>query len=487
MPKAKRVLLVTPPYHCGMVECAGVWMPLGLAYLAGAARQAGFEPEIYDAMSLGHDLPAIRRRIEQARPDVVATTAYTATINAACGMLAAAKEAVPPVVTVIGGVHPTHMAPQVLTHPEVDFVVRGEGEQAFPELLACLDAEDFPEKVAGISFREGAGLVHTPARPLIEDLDALPVAWNLLEWPIYHYRTKPGSRLAISSWARGCVHACSFCSQQKLWRRTWRPRRPAAILAELQMLKERFGVDTLEVADECPTQDGRRWERILDALIAADLGIELLVETRADHIVRDAAFLPKYRQAGILHMYVGVESVRQDRLDGMRKGLRVAESRRAISLLNDLGIITETSFLLGFPDDTADTVQQTVKLAIEYAPDLAFFLPITPWPYADMYPSVAGRVEERDYSRYNLIHPILRVDAMSREELSAHLSRAFMEFYRHKMSNLHCLPPHKQEYLRQVARLLVEHSYLAGEAKASLASRGAGHPGPAAVPKGGAG
>ena len=471
--KLRRVLLVTPPYHCGMVESAGVWMPLGLAYLAGSLRRAGYDPEIYDAMSLFHDMAQIRRRLAEARPDAVAVTAYTATLPAAAAVLRAAKEECPGVVTVIGGVHPTHMACEVLADEAIDYVVRGEGELALPELLDCVGGGEKPARVAGVSYRDDDAVVDTPGRPFVSNLDELPVAWDLIDWPTYHYRTKPGSRLAITSWARGCTEACSFCSQQKLWRRTWRPRSVEAVVAEARMLREHFGVDTLEVADEYPTRDRDRWERILDRLIEEDLGIELLVETRADDVVRDAGIIAKYRDAGILHMYVGVESVRQERLDAMRKRLRVEDSRRAIELLNEADIITETSFLFGFPGDTPETVEQTLRLSFDYAPDLAFFLAATPWPYADWYAEVADRVEVTDYEKYNLINPIIRPDGMTRDELSGQLSSAFMRFYGGKMSTLARLSEHKRTYMVRVAKLLMEESYLADEVKAVMPQ---GHP-----------
>ncbi|MHB8841779.1 MAG: B12-binding domain-containing radical SAM protein [Candidatus Aquicultor sp.] len=482
MEKITKVLLVTPPYHCGMVESAGVWMPLGLAYLGGSLQKAGFDAEIYDAMSLFHTSEQIEARIASARPDVVAVTAYTATINAAIDVLRLAKEAVPGVVTVIGGVHPTHMAAEVLADPAVDYVVRGEGESTLPELLTCLNAGDDTKKAAGISFIPPGSnglVVNTKDRPLVRDLDRLPIAWDLIDWPVYHYRTKPGSRLAITSWARGCTERCVFCSQHKMWRGTWRARKPESIITELRMLKERFGVDTVEVADEYPTHDRSRWEYILDRLIEEDLGLELLVETRADDIVRDADILDKYARAGILHMYVGVEAVHQGRLDQMKKNLQIEDSRKAITLLNDAGIITETSFLLGLPGDMPETVDETLKLSFEYAPDLAFFLAVTPWPYADFYRQVADKVEVFDYSRYNLINPIIKPDAMTRDELAGMLSGAFMAFYMDKMKNLHLLSPHKRDYMVRVAKLLMENSYLADEVKASLGKAGVVHGGPA--------
>ena len=470
--RLKKVLLVTPAYHCGMVESAGVWMPLGLAYLAGSLRERGYEPVIYDAMSLFHDDAQIRGRIEVEQPDVVVTTAYTATLAAALRVLGAAREVAPRALTVIGGVHPTLAAEDALT-PDADFVVRGEGEQALPELLACLEAGDDPTRVAGLTFVAADGReVSTPDRPLLTDLDALPIAWDLVDWPTYHYRTKPGSRLAITSWSRGCPRSCSFCSQRVLWRGTWRTRSVEAVVAEVRMLRERFGVDTLEVADELPTADRERWEAILDRLIAEDLGVELLVETRADDVVRDAAIIEKYRAAGALHVYVGVEAARQDRLDALRKEITVDEGRRAISLLNDAGIITETSFLFGQPGDTEESVDEAVEAAIAYDPDLAFFLAVTPWPHTEFHDQMAERIEERDYSRYNLINPIIRMDGMSRERLAGLLSQAFMRFYGAKMRRLGSLPPHKREYLTRVARLLMDESYLGGEVRATMSAAG---------------
>jgi anaerobic magnesium-protoporphyrin IX monomethyl ester cyclase len=156
----------------------------------------------------------------------------------------------------------------------------------------------------------------------------------------------------------------------------------------------------------------------------------------------------------------------------MRKRLRVQDSRRAIELLNDADIISETSFLLGFPDDTPQTVEETLGLSFEYAPDLAFFLAITPWPYADWYADVADRVEVHDYSKYNLINPILRPDAMTRDELAALLSGAFMRFYGHKMRDLAQMTPHKRTYMTRVAKLLMENSYLAAEVMASMPHSG---------------
>ena len=96
----------------------------------------------------------------------------------------------------------------------------------------------------------------------------------------------------------------------------------------------------------------------------------------------------------------------------------------------------------------------------EYEPDLAFFLAITPWPYTDLYREVADRVEVHDYSKYNLINPIIQPAAMTRQELSAAMGQAFASFYSRKMRRLAQMPPDKRDYLQKVTRLLMEESYL---------------------------
>ena len=107
MKKSAKILLITPPYHSGVVESAGVWLNVGFVYIAGSLRAAGYDPVIYDAMSHWHTYDDIRKRIEAERPDVIGTTAFTAEIVDALKVLKLAKEIDPKIVTVLGNVHPT--------------------------------------------------------------------------------------------------------------------------------------------------------------------------------------------------------------------------------------------------------------------------------------------------------------------------------------------------------------------------------------------
>jgi anaerobic magnesium-protoporphyrin IX monomethyl ester cyclase len=470
--KIRRVALVTAPYHSGVVESAGTWMNVGFVYIAGALRAAGYEVDYYDAMALWHKHEDIEKRLGDFKPDVVCTSAFTAAIVAGTELLRLAKRLNPDVVTVLGNVHATFCFEEILSadHDVVDFIVRGEGELTLPRLLDCLNADDDLKKVAGIAYWSGSGVVHTRSAGFIKDLDSLPAAWDLVEWPIYTYRAKKDSRLAIVSSSRGCMEDCSFCSQKLFWRRGWRARSPQNFVDELAMLHERYGVNVAMLADETPTMDRERWIRILDLLIEQKPGVKLLMETRVDDIVRDEDIMDRYALAGIEHIYVGVEAGKQATLDIFKKGTKVADSRRAIELINQADIVSETSFVLGMPDDTPETFREAVELAKAYNPDMAFFLAIAPWPYADIYPQLKEHVAVKDFSHYNLVRPVVKPTAMTLEEVERELGMASRNFFMHKFENLDQLSPWKREFMLSVFDILVNHSYLSGQMQDMVAA-----------------
>ena len=459
-----RVLLVTSPYHSGVVEAAGVWLPLNFVYLAGAARAAGAEARIYDAMSLFASHDDIAREIADFKPDLVCTTAITATEPDARVICETAKRWNPGVKTIVGNVHATYCWDQILRDdPSVDFIARGEGERTMEDLVRALAAGEGFERIPGLAYRKDGHPVTNAPRAFERDLDALSPAWDLVDWPLYFYRPRPEGRLAIACSSRGCGKACSFCSQQKFWARTWRGRDPLKLVTELEMLRDRYGVRVTMFSDETPTQNRDRWEKVLDLLIERQTGMEILMETRVDDIVRDEAILPKYARAGVSHVYVGVESTSQTTLDLYGKDIKVNESKKAIELINAHDMISETSFVLGTPEETAASIRKTVELAKWYAPDMAFFLALTPWPYADISPQLDSRVATRDYRRYNLVEPVMKPDNMTMEEVQSELHRATGHFFHDKFQNLDRLSPAKREFMVKVLKLLIENSYLGHE------------------------
>jgi anaerobic magnesium-protoporphyrin IX monomethyl ester cyclase len=459
----KKILFVTPPYHCGITEIAGRWIPLTFVYLAGVARRAGLNTEIYDAMTKNHGYPEIEQRFRDGAPDYVACTAITATINDAIKTLELAKDITPGAVTILGGVHPSYLYEEVLNaSPAVDYIVIGEGEQTLEELLAVLNAGGDVATVAGIAFRRDDGTIATTARrPLVESLDDLPTAWDLLDWPDYTYHIIPGSRLGAISTSRGCSHDCAFCSQQRFWDKSWRGRDPQRVVDELEHLHRTYGVTVILITDEHPTRDRERWEALLDLLIARELPLNLLMETRAADIIRDADILVKYRKAGVITISIGVETVRQATLDLVRKGMRLEEGKQALELIHEHGIISEASFMLGFPDETPESIKKTMELVQQYNPDNANFLAVTPWPYANMFADLKPFIKVHDYGKYNLVDPVIEPKAMSLLQIDVALADCYRKFYMGKIIDVMTMKDtFKRSILLRATRLFMSSPFV---------------------------
>jgi anaerobic magnesium-protoporphyrin IX monomethyl ester cyclase len=458
------LLLITPPYHCGVVEVAGRWLPLNLLYVASAARAAGVEPVLYDAMSLFVGWDEVRAEVRRRRPRFVGTYAITATIGDCLELGRIVKEEVPEATFILGGVHPTFMWQELLDAPgcPVDFIVRGEGEKTVEQLLrALLNGGDVAD-VAGLAYRrDGASAATTAPRSFLDDLEEYPAAFDIADWSIYKYFVIPQARLGAISTSRGCNFTCTFCSQQKFWARSWRSRSPELVVGELRRLNDDHGVNVVLFTDEYPTLDADRWEEILDRIIALRREIYVLMETRAQDIVRDRAILPKYRKAGIVHVYVGLEATDQGTLDRIGKNASVEEGRESLRLIREHGMLSETSFVLGFPEETADSVTRTLKIARHFDPDMAHFLAITPWPYSDLYREVKDRIAVTDYSSYNLIEPIIEPHAMSLREIDEAIIRCYRDFYMPKMADFRRFPDEfRRHYMLASMKLIMKSSFI---------------------------
>jgi anaerobic magnesium-protoporphyrin IX monomethyl ester cyclase len=438
-------------------EVAGRWIPLGLVYLAGAARQAGMEAEIYDAMAKGHAYPEIEQHFRESKADYVASTAITATINDAVKSLELAKRIKPDTITILGGLHPTFMYEEVFANSAaVDYIVIGEGEMTLRHLLEVLEAGGNPESVAGIALRRCAAVVKTGKRSFMESLDDLPAAWDLLDWGDYSCLPIPDSRLGAISTSRGCDHDCVFCSQQKFWEKSWRARDPRKVADELEYLYSAYRVNVFLITDEYPTRSRERWEALLDAVIAKDIPIYLLMETRAGDIIRDRDIIWKYRKSGIIYISIGIETADQAALDKMGKGMAVEDTKQVIDILREQEIVSEASFMLGFPDETPASIKKTMQLVQHCNPDIANFLTYTPWPYADGYTDLKPFIRIHDYGKYNMVDPVLEPHNMSILQIEVAQADCYRRFFMGKIIEFMTMKAtFKRDYLMRITKLFM--------------------------------
>jgi len=448
----KKIIFITPPYHCGIVEIAGRWMPLNFVYLAGAARRSGLRAEIYDAMAKGHGYPEIEKRLRESNADYVAVTAITSTINDALKILELAKRIRPEIVTILGGIHPTFMYDEVLmSSAQVDYIVRGEGEATLEALLSVLEASGDPATISGLAFRPGETVVTTPNRSLSDDIDGFAAAWDLLEWGDYTYFFIAGSRLGAVSTSRGCSCGSIFCSQEKFWENTWRGRDPGRVADEVEFLNSTYGVNVFLITDEHPNLDRGRWEILLDEVIARELPVHFLMETKIPEIIRDGDIIWKYRKAGVIYISIGIEAGEHP----------VEEAKKALDLIHGEGIVSEASFMLGLPEETSDGVKGKLELARTLNPDNANFFAVTPWPYLDIHAQVNEYIREGDYSKYNLIDPVIEPKNLTIRQMEMALAELYRKFYMWKIADVMTMKDSfRRSFMLRATRLFMGSSFI---------------------------
>ena len=431
-----RVLMIQPNYHAGGAEIAGNWPPGWAPYIAGALKQAGYTDVTFlDAMCEHMEDNAQREYIRKHAPDVVLATAITPMIYKAQTTLQVAKEAAPNCVTILGGIHPTFMYTQVLGEaPWIEYIVRGEGEEIIVNLLRSIEAGTHQRdraEIKGIAFLDDDGkVVATPAHPVIQDLDTLTPDWSILKWDQYIY-IPLNCRVAVPNFARGCPFTCRFCSQWKFWR-TYRHRSPKKFVDEVEALVRDHKVGFMILADEEPTIFKRQFVALCQELIDRKVDIKWGINTRVTDIMRDRDLLPFYRKAGLVHVSLGTEAAAQLNLDVFRKQTTVEQNKLAVKLLRDAGIVAEVQFIMGLENETKETIEETYRLAQDWKPDMVNWNMYTPWPFAELFEDLGDRVEVRDYSKYNFVTPIMKPEAMTREEVLKGVLRNYARFYARK-------------------------------------------------------
>ena len=430
-----RILLIHPNYRSGGAEIAGNWPPAWVAYLTGYLRTAGYTDVVFvDAMTNHLTEDQVRARIAEIKPDIVGATAITPAIYKAERLLEIAKSVDPAIVTVLGGIHGTFMYPQVLKEaPWINAVVRGEGEQVFLNLVQAVDSGRWPAargEVKGIAYADNGRVLATQAEDPIADLDRISPDWSILEWDKYIY-IPMGVRVAIPNFARGCPFTCTFCSQWKFWR-DYRIRDPKKVVDEIESLVRDHNVGFFILADEEPTIHRKKFIAFCEALIERRLPVLWGINTRVTDILRDEKLLPMFRKAGLIHVSLGTEAAAQLKLDRFNKETTIAQNKKAIQLLRDAGIVTEAQFIVGLENETAETLEETYRMARDWNPDMANWAMYTPWPFSDLFQELSDKVEVFDFEKYNFVTPIMKPDAMDRAELLDRVMSNYRRFFMNK-------------------------------------------------------
>jgi radical SAM superfamily enzyme YgiQ (UPF0313 family) len=411
-----RVLLINPPKEVPLLDWTMRYAPLGLMSLAAVLD--GHDVEILDMKVERLNRKQLLRRLSSF--DIVGVSVLTPSIDSALEICRAAKSC--GALTVAGGVHPTLM-PEVVGNPDIDIVVRGEGEYSLKAIADGLPLTAIP----GISYMNGARLVHNPDPPPA-DLGALPPPRRDLVASCSDRYQAFGKSLGALSTARGCPFRCSFCCVPRIWKGD-RELTPAAVVAELDRMDY---TEVVSFVDDNFCQDMMRVDAICDLIIQHGLNDRLYsVFSRVDSIVQHPQVVAKMARANMRVVFIGIEAATQAALDRMNKKTRIADIHRACEILETNGMLIWAGHIIGNLDDTYEDVDALIAMSRKLPVDIADFTVITPYPGTELYERAReqGLIDEFDFAEYCECEPHMHTPNLSRVEIMELQIKAYLKFY----------------------------------------------------------
>lgn len=341
-----------------------------LAILAAYGRAHGHDCSVVDAKRERLNAAATLARIRAAAPPVVAFTSFTHEIAITGELAAAVKRAQPGAATVIGGYHATPLPRETLAEfPGFDYAIVGEGELPFTALLAALDAGASVDAIPGLAFRrDGAVVVNRPG-PVINNLDPLP-------WPAFDLF--PPSDHYVLTTARGCPFTCPFCLN--LHGQRVRPRDPLAVAAWLDELVTRYRPRELIFGNENFLLAVSRPEIVLPALAARNFAARTRWQAQTHVRTATPELLALAKRAGCYKLAYGVETGSDAHLAALGKGLDKEGIRAAVRATKAAGLEVELNFVLGLPNETDESLRDTINFLVELNPTLPAIGIMAPYP-----------------------------------------------------------------------------------------------------------
>ncbi|WP_319410104.1 B12-binding domain-containing radical SAM protein [uncultured Desulfosarcina sp.] len=405
----KRILLINPPHtlkkNTGTIDANP---PLGLAYLAAVIRDhydvricdaviEGIDNRVFhenEQMTVGLSDNDILSQIRDFAPDVIGVSSmFSDQYHNAHRMCELAKKVSMRIVTVMGGAHASYNKITVMQDKNVDYVIVGEGEESFGNLLSNIDNNTPVDSLDGLCWRRSNGDVNcNPKTSFIEDLDLIPFpAHDLLPMDKYSRYTKhrglsKGSTYCSVITSRGCPAKCIFCSIHSVWGKSYRMRSPENVIAEINHLRTHYSIDEIAFEDDNLTYDKNRAMAIFDLLIENKLDISWSTPNGVALWSLDTQVLDKMRDSGCFSVVLAVESGDQKVLSKLlRKPLNLKKVENLIHYAKKIGLETGGLFVIGAPGETIQQMHRTIKYMFKLPFSHRYLSILTPYPGTQLW------------------------------------------------------------------------------------------------------
>lgn len=437
-----KVLLIRPP-KLNMIstnvpnvvdEETGCYPSLGLMYIAACVeRYTDHQIEILDTQVEKMNYEEMKSEIRKRNPDIVGIQAMTFTLVDVILTAKIVKELDKSIPLILGGPHVNIYPEETISNSEIDFLVLGEGEYVFPDLINALSQRKDLSKIRGIVYKRNKEIINTGKREFITNLDAVPFpARHLVPYQKYYSVLAKRTPITTMMTSRGCPFKCIFCTRPQLGK-IFRYRSAENVVDEMEQCA-RIGIKEIFLYDDTFTIKKQRVIDICNEILRRNLKIMWDIRARVDTV--DEKILKKLKLAGCERIHFGVEAGTQGILNILRKGITLQQAEKAFQWSREVGITTLAYFMIGNPTESRKQILETIKFSVKIKPDYVHIALTTLFPATELYRrGLERKILKHDYwkefaenPRTDFV-PEIWEENLRREELIRLLKSAYMKFY----------------------------------------------------------
>ena len=351
---------------------------LGLLCVAAMVKDLeDVECQLIDCSASDFGYPELHEAIKVFNPDLVCMSALTFSILDVRKSAQVAKEACPNTKVCLGGVHINLFPEETLKLKEVDYIVHGEGEIPFKELVCALkdgDTESI-KSIQGVGSKVGSETILNDPGEIIREMDSFPIpAYDLLDLSKYSHVLSQGRRSMSIQTSRGCPYACTFCDIRKT---AFRFKSPEKVVEEITYLMKTGNTDFF-IVDDTISVHKNRLNDICKLIIKKGIKITFKISARVDNL--DSESLKLLKEAGCNRINFGVESGSQRLLDYLEKDVTLEQIKETFRLTREAGIQTFAYLIIGIPTETVSEMKKSVKFVADIRADYFNISICTPYP-----------------------------------------------------------------------------------------------------------
>jgi radical SAM superfamily enzyme YgiQ (UPF0313 family) len=464
-----RILLLIPPTdlkksYGKLKKFSNPQPSIGIAYIASILRENGHLVKVLDAYVNGSSLDDIINIIGDFDPDVVGISVLTPSAEVVFSISKEIRKNYPDIKIVMGNMHASIFADEILANNYADFIIHREGELTMLELIETLGKKENIDSVRGISFCKTGRIIHTPLRPHIDNLDSLPFpAWDL--FPLEKYTTDPRTEVkkGVTEMqilaTRGCPNQCTFCSSrtERSLGSKYRMRSPKNIVDEMEFLYKNFKSEVFSFMDLAFPLVKSHAMAVCQEIINRGLHRKILWFTECRVKPLDEEILNLMKKSGCVRVNFGIESGNNEILKMLKKNFTTDDVRKAVKMAKKAGIEVDGMFMIGLPGETEETIKQTIDFAIELNVRFAIFNIFVPYPGCELWDILNSQNKIHfntwsDFTSYPTFSggvPVYVPDGLTKEKIMELQAKGMRKFYLRPSFILHELLHFKFDKIKQ--------------------------------------